>query len=277
MTGVFRALDFVFSVSATDPPLQDAVDHVYDACRVSGDATTQFTLLERGTDTTKIVVFQNDERLVTTSDEALALAYLIWQINQRAVAVSGARLLLHAAAASRGDRAVLLPAPSGGGKSTLVAGLVAAGFEYLTDDVCAVDGNGSCALPYPKPIAIAASAVHKLFDRPGAPVITGARNRFVGDDAFLSAADLGGTVASGAVPAKLVVVPDYRAGATTRLEPLSRAEAAVLLAEQSFNFNDLGAPGLFAIGELVRGCTCHRLTYSDLAAGVACVSELLAA
>ena len=59
MTGVFRALDFVFSVSATDPALQDAVDHVYDACRVSGDATTQFTLLERGTDSTKIVVFQN--------------------------------------------------------------------------------------------------------------------------------------------------------------------------------------------------------------------------
>ncbi len=78
-------------------------------------------------------------------------------------------------------------------------------------------------------------------------------------------------------PTKLVVVPDYRAGAATRLEPLSRAEAAVLLAEQSFNFNDLGAPGLFAIGELVRGCTCHRLTYSDLAAGVTCVSDLLPA
>ena len=77
--------------------------------------------------------------------------------------------------------------------------------------------------------------------------------------------------------ATLVVVPSYSAGAATRLEPISRAEAAVLLAEQSFNFNELGAPGLFAIGELVRGCTCHRLTYSDLAAGVACISDLLAA
>lgn len=277
MTDVFRALDFVFSVVATDPALQDAVNHVYDGCRVSSDATTQFTLLERGTDTTKIAVFQNDERLLSTSDEALALAYLIWQINQRAVAVSGARLLLHAAAAARGDGAVLLPAPSGAGKSTLVAGLVAAGFEYLTDDVCAVDRNGSCAVPYPKPIAIAAPALRELFDRPGAPLITGDRRRFVGEDAFLSAADLGGTVASGAVGARLVVVPAYSAGAATRLEPLSRAEAAVLLAEQSFNFNDLGAPGLVAIGDLVRGCTCHRLTYSDLAAGVACISELLTA
>ncbi len=216
MTGVFRALDFVFSVSATDPELQDAVDHVYEACRVSGDASTQFTLLERGTDTTKIVVFQNDERLLTTSDEALALAYLVWQINQRAIAVSGARLLLHAAAAARGDRAVLLPAPSGAGKSTLVAGLVSAGFEYLTDDVCAVDGDGSCAIPYPKPIAIAAPAVRELFDRPGAPLITGDRSRFVGEDAFLSATDLGGTVAPDAVRATLVVVPSYSRAAATR-------------------------------------------------------------
>jgi HprK-related kinase A len=215
--------------------------------------------------------------LLTTSDEALALAYLVWQINQRAVAESGARLLLHAAAAARDESAVLLPAPSGAGKSTLVAGLVAAGFEYLTDDVCALDANGSCAVPYPKPIAIATPAVRELFDRPGAPLITGERSRFVGEEAFLSAADLGGTIASRAVAASLVVVPAYRAGAATRLEPLSRAEAAVLLAEQSFNFNELGGAGLFAIGELVRGCTCHRLTYSDLAAGVACISELLAA
>ena len=34
---VFRALDFAFTVTATDPALQDVVDHAYDACRSAGD------------------------------------------------------------------------------------------------------------------------------------------------------------------------------------------------------------------------------------------------
>ena len=39
-------------------------------------------------------------------------------------------------------RGLILPAPSGGGKTTLVAGLVAAGFDYLSDEV-AKNGRGS--------------------------------------------------------------------------------------------------------------------------------------
>jgi len=47
---------------------------------------------------------------------------------------------LHAAAVSAGDGAVLLLAPSGGGKSTATARLAAEGLDILSDDTVVLDG-----------------------------------------------------------------------------------------------------------------------------------------
>jgi hypothetical protein len=275
MTPAFRGLDFVFTVAATDPALQAAIEHTFASCRVDDTADTQYTLLDRSTDSTRIVLFENDKRLLTTSDEALAFAYLIWQVNQRVVAESGRHLLLHAAAAARDSGVVLLPAPSGAGKSTLVAGLVASGFRYLTDDVCAIDLDTGRACAYPKPIAISARALPTL-DLPREPERDEERDRFGGDDIYLSVSDLAGAVAVEPISPRLVVVPDYRDGARTEVHPLTRAEAAVLVAEQSFNFDALAPAALLVIAAVLRRCSCYRMTYSDLGEGVSIVSELMA-
>jgi hypothetical protein len=152
--------------------------------------------------------------------------------------------------------------------------LIAGGLEYLTDDVCAIDLTSGCARPYPKPIGIAAETT-ALFAGARAASPAGAA-RFVDDDAFLTPADLGARAATGVSRPRVVVVPDYRAGTATDLQPLSRAETAVLLAEQSFNFDALRAPALFLIGDVLRECACYRMTYSDLTSGVATVCDLLA-
>lgn len=61
--------------------------------------------------------------------------------------------LLHAAAVACGDTAICFPAPSGSGKSTLIAWLSGHGFEYLADDLSAVDPGGD-VLPLPLPISL---------------------------------------------------------------------------------------------------------------------------
>jgi HprK-related kinase A len=276
VTASFRGLDFTFAVDATDPALQAVVEHTFAACRVDDDiaVATRYTLLERGTDATKLVIFENDVRLFETADPALGLAYLVWQVNQRVIETSGTRLLLHAAAAAHHGRAVLLPAPSGAGKSTLVAGLVAAGCAYLTDDLCAVGADARTVLPYPKPIAIAIDTV-RILGRSGRPVPSHHDPRFAGADLFLEPGDLGGTTATAAVPAVLVVVPRYDATATTELAPMTRGEAAVLLAEQSFNFDRIGVAALHAVADLLRECACYRLTYGSLDEAVGTVTGLL--
>jgi hypothetical protein len=64
--------------------------------------------------------------------------------------------------------------------------------------------------------------------------------------------------------ARAVVSPRFEPGATTALEPISRAEAVMLLAENAFNFSVHGAAGLDALAAVVRSCECYRLTVGAL-------------
>jgi hypothetical protein len=59
------------------------------------------------------------------------------------------RLVLHAAALSRADEAVLLCGARGAGKSTTTAALMARGWKLVSDDVVALDGlQAAPAMPY---------------------------------------------------------------------------------------------------------------------------------
>ncbi len=275
MTGSFSCLGFDFAIAATNPALQRTVDALYEPFRAPVEVTTQFTLVERaapGPTGVSILIFENDQQVRTTPDGALALAHLVWRVSQRVIDVaSESFLLLHAAAVERGRNAILLPAPSGSGKSTLAAGLVAAGFGYLTDDVCAIDLETVRVRPYAKPISLTIEVVRQ-FERGGRALLADNERALMPADAYLTCAHLGGHVGREST-ARTIVVPRYAAGDRTELTAMSRAEAVIVLGEQSFNFNDL-APGALALtADLVRGCDCYRLTYSDLDAAVGLIVE----
>jgi hypothetical protein len=61
---------------------------------------------------------------------------------------------LHAAALALGDRAILLAAESGSGKSTTAWGLLHHGFRYLTDELSAIDLDALAVYPYPHALCL---------------------------------------------------------------------------------------------------------------------------
>ena len=170
---------------------------------------------------------------------------------------------MHAAGAVRDGVAVLLPAPMEHGKTTTVAGLLRAGYDYLTDEVVAVEPSSLLVHAFPKPLSL---------DRGSWPVLPELEPpvRLTEDQWQVPASALGAAT-SPPVRAGLVIVPGYRPGAATELVPLSRPEALVLLAESCFDFRTRPERDLPVLGRLLAGTSCFRLQIGDLDEAVALV------
>jgi hypothetical protein len=186
-----------------------------------------------------------------------ALVHLLADVNFNAVASRPDKLVLHAGAVTLGDCSLLLPGPSGAGKSTLTAALVSRGFRYLTDEAAAIEPVSLAIEPYPKPLTLSPDSLATLGHR----VVTAADGGL--KQVVASAAFCAGAVGRPA-PARLLVFPSYKVGATSTLTPMSRAEAMVTVANCSFNFVDHGGEWMPLLQRLVEACWCGRLTIGNL-------------
>lgn len=171
-------------------------------------------------------------------------------------------LLLHAAAAERDGRAVIMTGESGAGKSTLVALLQRRGWRLMADEFVLVEPSTGLVFPFPRPvslknaaIAVAAAAL------PGArfgPLLSGTPKgdirHLVPDHAALAAMD------EAAKPA-LLLFPRF--GLPAEQRPVGAGEAFMRLTQASTNYVGLGEAGFTALTRLVNGVTRMAIDYPD--------------
>jgi hypothetical protein len=261
--GSYRALGHSFEVEADDPSLGRSLTATLSDLSDTGpaDHCYRLTTADRA-DALMFEVALDGETLGGPWSPVMALTALVTDLNRQAAASRPDHLLLHAAALSWAGRGLVLPAPPGGGKTTLAAGLIAAGFAYLTDEVVAIHPVTLEIEPYPKPLSVDPGAVSALRHL---GVLGGSWVWPLPGEPWLVAADTLGTWAAGdPCRANLLVFPSYQAGATTALTPLGRAEALVEVASNSFNFVEHGSAWLPILRRLVLECSCWRLTTGDL-------------
>lgn len=218
------------------------------------------------------VAYANGVRAAWTASMPAMARHLVWELNRLALNAPSPDVHVHAAVASRGGRAVVLPGRSGAGKTTLVAALALAGWAYLSDEVAAV-GAGATLAPYPRPLAL----------EPGSwPLLPGAAARWpagvpalVADIRLVLPATLGGPPAAPARPAA-VVFPEVVAGGGTTLHPLGRAEALERLLALTFNLPAVRREGFDRLAALVRGSACHRLVLDGVGEAPALLAAVVA-
>jgi hypothetical protein len=200
--------------------------------------------------------------------------WLMADLCRRAVSGTTNYLAIHAAVASRDGRGIILPAAPDAGKSTLVAGMVQAGFSFLSDEVALIDPDTGWVHPFPRPLLLDPSSVAALNGLqeklpPDYELFRLHRYHVAPDD-----------LRSGALgtkqPVSLLVQPRYEAGAVSQLEVMSRADALRLLVEQSFNLDRSGGEGIRVLAGIVRAADCYRLTFGDLPTAVSIVRGLFA-
>jgi len=199
-----------------------------------------------------------------TADDAVQAVFS--ELNDLASGHARDHLVLHAGAVARGDATVVVAGPSGRGKSTLTAALVQHGFDYLTDEVVALDPSTGAVRTYPKPLDLDARALDLLgLD----DLDAGASNR----KAKVDPARLGRSRSEDGHLTLLVLLADPGA---TAAEPLTAAQALVELLTNTFasTFDPSSAVGdplgaLAAVVQTVPVLHLERMAPADAAAAVA--------
>ena len=100
----------------------------------------------------------------TPLPRAQALPMLEWGLNWCITAYSQHILVIHAAAVARGQRAAILPAPPGSGKSTLCAALVNRGWRLLSDELTLISLETGEVMGLARPVNLKNASIDIIRD-----------------------------------------------------------------------------------------------------------------
>jgi hypothetical protein len=160
-------------------------------------------------------------------------------------------LWLHAGAAAYQGRAVLIPAPGGQGKSTLVTRLCERGWAYLGDDVISLDPTIGVAYAFPQRPAFR---------------IDPARDVSPEEVTALPKVDVPldrRSVCRQPTPVGTVILPVYRRDGPTELVQCGPAETALAILASTLNFSRHREAAVRAVARLVEGLRAFQLAYAS--------------
>jgi HprK-related kinase A len=184
-------------------------------------------------------------------------------------------LIIHAAVIERNGHAAILPAPPGSGKSTLCAALVHRGWRLLSDELTLIRRSDSALVPLPRPLSLknASIPLMKAY-APGAVFSPSVSDTVKGTVAQMKAPTQSVVRAGETALPGWVVFPRYESGAPLSLTPVPRTRAFMRVAENAFNYAQLGVEGFNALAGLIRHSDCYDLHYSSLDEAVAAFDRL---
>jgi hypothetical protein len=192
----------------------------------------EFTLATR--DDISYTVVNSRESLSASSDLDVALEILDSQLRAFIAVRAPEHIFVHAGVVAHEGRAIVMPGPTFGGKTTLVSELVREGAVYYSDEFAAVDSDG-LVHPYPKPLSVRNGGFSQT-------------NRDV--------TMFGGIAGTEPIPVGLILMTRYVPGARWEPEQLSAGEAVLAMLANTVPAQDRPEQSLAAISKAVDGAIC---------------------
>jgi len=234
------------------------------------NAPARYSLVEHTPDE-RYELWYGGDLLIATPEPSGTLAHLFWHVNTEGVRRTGSFFLVHAGSVATPDgTGVILPAASGAGKTTIVAGLVRAGFGYLSDEAAAIDPVRGGLYSYPKALTIKS---------PSLPLFCEIAHLDPGPDEVrhVTADELRpGSAVPGPCPIGWIVAARYERDAPIEVTTMTPAETAIELARNGMNMPLYGRRALPLLADVVAGARGYRLVSGNLDATVAAITELTA-
>jgi hypothetical protein len=216
-------------------------------------------------------IFDGDSLLHVGDDERKLVPELKAAALARAVARQSHILHLHSAAVMAAGRLLLLPGPSGGGKTVLTARLLALGCGYFSDETVLPRGHDGAVRPVPTSLSVKAGGVALL--APHYPGLAALPEHIRADGVAVRYLPPPPTsLLNGGEYARpeLIVFPRHVAGAEASLRRIGPAEAlGRLLAECIAIPRRLNASAAATIVATVENADCRELVTGDLDASAA--------
>ncbi len=269
----FVLLSYRFRIRTTIPAVAELVERIFGSFRaeVSVDGPT-YALDEEQHARKPFELRLDGESLFRSAQPARVFYYLTWHAMREAVGGFD-HLMVHAGVVARDGEAVLLPAASGSGKTTLVAGLVRAGFDYLSDELAAIDPTTLEVVPFPLSLSIKPGSMDLLADI--LPELPSDAWRFLEGRCPVRPDDIRPRAVGTVSRIRYVVSPRYEPGAPTSLEACSRGQGVAELGQNAFNLHAFGRRGLYLLADVMREARCYRLRVGGLDEGVEAISQLM--
>lgn len=273
----YRLLDTAFALRLPRGPLEELVASALTHLE-SGESSAVDVVLEVEAQRSGYTLREWDA--IVEHGVPLCSVTPLVKLHLRRIAIARHRFFMeiHAAAVLSADGAWLFPGARGHGKTTLSAGLVAAGHPYLTDELILLEPGSLRVRPLPlaltvKPGALAVlEAVH-----PGVAGLAvhrredGERVRYLAPGRASLALDLPeGHAVRG------LVFPHYAPDATLSLSPMTRLEALRRLLECCLSLPEwLDAERVGRLVEWIRELECYELRASSLGPAIDALTALL--
>lgn len=180
-------------------------------------------------------LFLDGEVIARDMSEHYGLRYMTTRIKALIAESTQTHLFVHAGVVALGERAIVLPAHTSQGKTTLVRELVLRGASYYSDDVALFDRDG-LVHPLPKPLSVRVpSGQHEQVE--------------------VTVESLSGVAGDRPLRVGLVLFTAFAADATWHPRRISPADAALKLLEHTGSVRLQPRAAMEVLGKVVGGGT----------------------
>ena len=243
------------SVELWHPPDWEPDLHIlFGACvRSSAEPCARLKLV--AADDNSFAIFEEGVPAIEALSREEALLHLSEIVTRRLAECVDTGVSLHSGVVGWNGRSVLIPGNSGAGKSSLTAWFVSKGFEYVTDELAAFNGEGIVGFPRSLMLRSGADTAASQFPQFAEFTMRQAGPAFMIQPVNSAIAPLEG------LPCGLIIFPAFKRGASLAIESISPAKACIRLAAYSGNTHTLADGWFAALNRLVRRVPAVELTY----------------
>ena len=260
----YRMLSMAFSIKSEDERFSESLRWYLEPFHLDAPAPagipSEFLTTDETGEPMCIFRFSTQERFrVVMLAEGINRA--VWELHRAVHDQVRDFLLLHAGAVVRDGDAILMPAETASGKSSLTLGLLERGASYLSDDLAALDPVTNRVYPFPKRIKLIPDTLEFF---PGLEERLADRDLpFTQWERFVRPEDVGASVAEPAI-VKWVVFPTADFDGPPVLEPITRAASVTEMAANCLNLYRFGDAGVVLLSRVAAQAEAFRLTGGSL-------------